>query len=129
MTDAAHADVDAYLAALPDAQRIALEALRAQIKAAAPDATETISYQIPTFKDRGRMLVSYAAFKGHLSLFPATRKIQEELGDELAASITGKGTIRFTPEAPLSAPLVTRIVKLRLEENEAVRRERRERLR
>ena len=59
--------VEDYLAALPEEPRTALEKLRKTIKAAAPDATETISYQMPAFKDHGRFLVSYAAFKDHCS--------------------------------------------------------------
>ena len=57
-----------YLASLPEGSRSALERLRKTIKAAAPEATETISYQMPSFKDHGRFLVSYAAFKDHCSL-------------------------------------------------------------
>jgi len=64
------ASVEDYLAALPEEQRAALEKLRKTIRAAAPEATETISYQMPTFKDHGRVLVYYAAFKDHCSLFP-----------------------------------------------------------
>jgi uncharacterized protein YdhG (YjbR/CyaY superfamily) len=62
--------VEDYLAALPEAPRAALEKLRKTIKDAAPEATETISYQMPTFKEHGRFLVSYAAFKDHLQPFP-----------------------------------------------------------
>ena len=62
--------VDDYLAALPPDQRAALEHLRATIRAAAPDATEAISYGMPAFKQDGRGLVGYAAFKAHCSLFP-----------------------------------------------------------
>src|SRR5688500_20262122 len=76
--------VDDYLAALPEAPRAALEKLRETIKAAAPEATETISYQMPTFKDQGRFLVSYAAYKDHCSLFPASDAVREAVGDELS---------------------------------------------
>ena len=116
------ADIDEYLAALPEAQRVVLEKLRTQIKAAAPRATETISYQIPTFKDQGRMLVSIAAFKNHCSLYPATGTMTEKLGEELAPYLVPKATIRFTPEAPLPAALVKKIIAIRLAENEEHRR-------
>ena len=66
-------DVEDYLAGLPDDQGAALEKLRKTIRAAAPEATETISYQMPTFKLSGRVLVHYAAFKDHYSLFPRKR--------------------------------------------------------
>jgi uncharacterized protein YdhG (YjbR/CyaY superfamily) len=114
--------VDEYLAALPEEPRAALEKLRKTIKAAAPEATETISYQIPTFKDRGRMLVSYAAFKDHCSLFPAGEAVMEALGKELQPYFSGKGTLRFTADKPIPAALVKKIVKARLEENESLRR-------
>ena len=115
-------DVDDYLAALPDEQRRALEKLRRQIKAAAPHATETISYQMPAFKDQGRFLVSYAAFRDHCSMFPGTAGMREALGDEIEPFMSGKGTLRFTPERPIPAALVKKIVKTRLEENAASRR-------
>jgi uncharacterized protein YdhG (YjbR/CyaY superfamily) len=113
--------VDAYLAALPEPQRAALEKLRTTIRAAAPEATEAISYQMPAFKDRGRFLVSYAAFKDHCSLFPASDAVMEELGRELEPYFSGRGTLRFTPEKPIPARLVRRIVKARLAENDALR--------
>lgn len=111
--------VDEYLAALPEAPRAALEKLRQTIKAAAPQATETISYQMPTFKLDGRFLVSYAAFKNHCSFFPWTDAMVEEFGDELEPYLSGKGTLRFTADAPMPATLVKKIVKERVREHEA----------
>ena len=118
---AAPTGVDDYLAALPDAARAALEKLREVIKAAAPEATETISYQMPAFRVGGRFLVSYAAFKDHLSLFPASYAVMETLGDELEPYVSGKGTLRFTADKPIPAELVTKIVKARIEENRALK--------
>ncbi len=118
---AAPTSVEEYLAALPEASRAALEKLRKTIKAAAPEATETISYQMPAFKDRGRSLVYYAAFKDHYSLYPASKAVLEALGDELKPYFTGKGTIRFFPDEPLPAALVKKIVRVRIEENAARR--------
>jgi uncharacterized protein YdhG (YjbR/CyaY superfamily) len=115
-------DVDRYLRALPADQRGALQKLREEIRVAAPDATEAISHQMPAFKDQGRFLVSYAAFKDHCSLFPASNAVMEALGDELQPYIAGKGTLRFTPERPIPARLVKKVVKARLRENEAARR-------
>ena len=108
--------IDDYLAPLPKATRTALERLRRTIRAAAPGATETISYQMPAFKLDGRFLVSFAAFKDHCSLFPASRKVMETLGDELAAHFSGKGTLRFTVDEPISAALVRKIVEVRIQE-------------
>jgi uncharacterized protein YdhG (YjbR/CyaY superfamily) len=114
--------VDGYLAALPDRFRVALEDLRGTIRAVVPDATETISYQIPTFRYRGRALVSYAAFREHCSLFPMSIGIIDAHGDEVAPYRSGRGTLRFTPDAPLPADLVRRIVLARIEENAAKQR-------
>jgi uncharacterized protein YdhG (YjbR/CyaY superfamily) len=116
---AAPSSVEAYLAALPEEPRAALEALRTTIRAAAPDATETIAYEMPAFKEHGRFLVSYAAFKDHCSLFPASEAVREALGDELEPYFSGKGTIRFHADKPLPTALVTKIVKVRIEENAA----------
>jgi uncharacterized protein YdhG (YjbR/CyaY superfamily) len=119
---AAAATVEQYLAALPETSRAALEEMRAAIRAAAPDATEGISYGMPAFRDRGRVLVYYAAFKGHYSLFPASVAVIEALGVELRPHVASKGTLRFRYGEPLPIALVTRIVELRLAENAARRR-------
>ena len=110
--------VDDYLAALPAKQRKALESLRRAIKSAAPRATEGISYQMPTYKHQG-MLVSFAAFKNHLSLFGALSSLRPQFAKELEDFEQATGTIRFTPEKPLPSGLVKRIVKARVAENEA----------
>jgi len=114
--------VDDYLAALPDESRAVLAKLRRTIKAAAPGATETISYQMPAFRDRGRFLVFYAAFKDHCSLFPASRAVMESFREELKPYVSGKGTLCFTFDKPIPSTLVERIVKARIEEDEALRR-------
>ena len=119
---AAPTSVEDYLAALPEAPRVALEELRKTIKAAAPEATETISYQMPTFKEHGRVLVSYAAVKGHCSLFPASAKVLEAHGEQLKPYFSGKGTLRFTADKPIPAALAKKIVKTRIEENAELRR-------
>jgi uncharacterized protein YdhG (YjbR/CyaY superfamily) len=108
--------VDAYLAAVPEAQRAALQRLRATIRSAAPDAVETISYQMPAFRLGGKFLVSYAAFKGHCSLFPLSGGVLDQVGDEVAPYRAGKGTLRFTVEQPVPASLVTKIVRIRIRE-------------
>jgi len=117
---AAPSSVEDYLAALPEQQRSALEKLRRTIKAAAPDAIELISYQMPAFKLEGRFLVSFAAFKNHCSFFPASDAVMNALGKELKPYFSGKGTLRFLPAKPLPAALVKKIVKLRIQENAAL---------
>ena len=112
--------VDAYLAACPDWSRTFLEELRATIRSAAPGATETISYRMPAFRDAtGRMLVSYAAFADHCSLFPLNGTVLAALGPEAKRYLAGKGTMRFDRGEPLPVELVTRLVAVRLEENAA----------
>ena len=113
-------NIDDYLAAVPEEARVVLEALRRAIKAAAPDATEVISYQMPTFRYRGA-LVAFAAFKNHCSLFPMSTSVLITLKDELAPYDTArtKGTIRFPFGKPPPAALVKKIVKARMKENEA----------
>ena len=108
--------VDAYLAALPEEARATLEKIRKAIKAAAPKATEVISYQIPMYKQHG-MLVGFAAFKDHCSFFPGAKPVAT-YKDELKAYETSKGTIRFPIGKPLPTALVKRLVKARIAENE-----------
>jgi uncharacterized protein YdhG (YjbR/CyaY superfamily) len=114
--------VEDYLSQVPEDARAALEKLRKTIKAAAPDTTETISYQMPTFKYRGRALVGYAAFKNHCSLFPYSTKVMDSYKEELKSYETSKGTIRFSTDNPLPAALVKSLVKERIEEIETRKR-------
>ena len=116
-------EVEDYLARVPSIQRKALEQLRRAIKSVVPDAVEVISYQIPTFKLNGRMLVSYAAFNEHCSFFPGAGPTETHK-DELKLFATSKGTVRFTPEKPLSPALVKRLVRTRIKLNEAAPKKR-----
>jgi uncharacterized protein YdhG (YjbR/CyaY superfamily) len=110
--------VNAYLAALNPEKRAALQQLRRTILAAAPKAEECISYQIPAFRLDGRMLVWFAAASSHCSFFPGARPIAVHKQD-LKAYKTSKGTVRFTPDKPLPAALVRKLVKTRIAENRA----------
>jgi uncharacterized protein YdhG (YjbR/CyaY superfamily) len=118
---AARTTVDDYLAALPEKPRAALQKLRQTIKAVTPEATETISYQIPTFKLHGRPLVAYAAFQNHCSLFPMSMSVIEAYEQELKPYRASKGTLHFQPDKPLPTSLVKKLVKARIEENAARR--------
>jgi uncharacterized protein YdhG (YjbR/CyaY superfamily) len=112
--------VDEYLAALPDDRRGPMESLRRAIRAAAPDADETIAYNMPAFRTRGgRFLVSYDAYKSHYSLFPFTDEMVAAFGEELAPYLAGKGTIRFPADRPIPEALVTRLVAIRVAELKA----------
>ena len=106
------ADVDAYLAALPDARRAALEEIRAAIRSVAPEAEEVITYKMPGFRLDGRFFVSYDAFTAHYSLFPASEAVVA-LGAEVAPDLHGKGTLRFPADRPIPAGLIRRIVGAR----------------
>ena len=110
------ATVADYLQALPEAERTTLENLRQLIKAAAPQAEEMISYQIPTFKYLGP-LVYYAAYKNHCSLFVASNQISALFREELKNFKTAGATIQFTTGQPLPATLVQKIVQARVQEN------------
>jgi uncharacterized protein YdhG (YjbR/CyaY superfamily) len=112
-------NVDEYLAEAPEDARAALERLREQIQAAAPEAEEAISYGIPLYRQQGH-LVGFGAFKHHCALFVTDSSVLEEFSEELAPYDTAqtKTTIRFSAEAPLPAALVKRIVRYRVRENE-----------
>lgn len=109
-------DINEYITGFPQSVRVILEALRATIKKAAPEAEETISYAIPAFKLKGRMLVYFAAFKNHVSLYPAPRT-NEVFKEELSHYKGGKGTVQFPLSEPIPLPLVAKIVKFRAKEN------------
>jgi uncharacterized protein YdhG (YjbR/CyaY superfamily) len=110
-------NVDDYLAALPADRRATLEDLRQAIRAAAPDAAESIAYDMPAFRSHGgQFLVSYAAYKRHNSLFPASAAVVAALGEEVAPYLAGKGTLHFPVGSPVPTALVTKIVKVRLAE-------------
>jgi uncharacterized protein YdhG (YjbR/CyaY superfamily) len=111
--------VEEYLSQVPEEARAALEKLRQTIKAAAPNTTEVISYQMPTFKYQGRALVGFAAFKNHCSLFPYSTKVFDTYDEELSPFRTSKGTIRFSIDKPLPAALVKKLVKARIKEIES----------
>lgn len=107
--------VDAYLQSMPAPFRAALQHLRDTIRRAAPVAEEIITYAMPGFRQDG-VLVSYSAFKEHLSFFPMSAALMDELGPEIAQFRTSKGTPHFTPANPLPDALVEKIVAARLAE-------------
>jgi len=113
--------VDEYLAGVPEPARSTLYKVRAAIRSAVPpEASETISYRIPAFKYNG-VLVWFAAFSDHCSLFP-TAAIVEAFKNELKGFSTSKGTIHFPTDKPLPTALVQRMVKARVAQNESKKR-------
>ena len=114
------ASVTDYLKAVPPPQRALLKKVRQTIKAAAPKAIEVISYGIPGYKYHG-VLVYFAAFKDHCSLFAVGTALMKEHKKALAPFKQSKGTIQFTVEKPLPLTLVRKLVKARVAQNEARR--------
>lgn len=110
--------IDEYLANLQADQRAALEDLREVIRAAAPEATEAITYQIPTFRHEGN-LVAFSAARSHCTFPVMSGSLLGRHADELKGYTMGKGSIQFTPGEPLPSSLVTMLVKGRIAENEA----------
>jgi len=105
-----------YIAAQPPEARPVLRRVRATIRKALPNATEGISYRIPVYKLEGRMVLYFAGFKRHYSIYPATAGVKAALRSELAGFLHSKGTIRFSFEAPVPIRLIARIAKLRAAE-------------
>ena len=114
-------NVDEYLAGVPEPARNTLKKIRAAIRSAVPaEATEAISYGIPTFKYKGP-LVWFAAFSNHCSLFP-TASVIEAFKNELKGFSTSKGTIHFPTDKPLPTALVKKLVRARVAQNESKKR-------
>jgi uncharacterized protein YdhG (YjbR/CyaY superfamily) len=112
--------VDEYLASVPEPARGTLKKMRAMIQSAVPaGVTETISYRIPAIRYKG-MLVWFAAFSDHCSLFPTASVIQA-FKDELKGFQTSKGTIQFPVDKPLPAALVKKLVKARVAQVETTK--------
>ncbi len=107
--------IDEYIASFPTDVQVILEKIRETIREAAPDAQETISYQIPTFKLRGN-LVYFAAFKSHIGFYPIPTGM-EKFKKELSLYKQGKGSVQFPLAKPIPYGLIRRIVKFRVEEN------------
>jgi uncharacterized protein YdhG (YjbR/CyaY superfamily) len=108
-------NVDKYIEQFPPEIRELLDQMRKVIRKAAPNAEETISYAIPSYKLNG-MLVHFAAFSKHIGFYPGAGGIAE-FADELAGYKTSKGTVQFPFDRPLPLDLVKRIVKFRIKQN------------
>jgi uncharacterized protein YdhG (YjbR/CyaY superfamily) len=109
--------IDEYLARVEPEQRAALEVLRRIIRKAAPKAEEVITYGIPAFRHHG-FLIGFSASAKHCALHPMNGHTVADFAADLTGYSTSKGTIRFTPDKPLPATLVRKIVRARVAENE-----------
>lgn len=102
-----------YIAAQPAAARAALKRVRSAIRKAMPKAEEVISYGIPAYNLNGRVVIFFAGWKRHYSIYPATDGLAEAFKDELASYEISKGTIRFPLSEPVPVRLIERIAKFR----------------
>lgn len=107
--------IDEYINTFPEDVRTILNELRQTIKEAAPEAEETINYQMPTFSLHGN-LVHFGAFKDHIGFYPTPTGI-EAFKKELAPYKGAKGSVQFPIDQPLPLPLLRRIVEYRVKEN------------
>src|SRR3954463_13841778 len=115
MSSKSIAPVRSYIESLPAGARRQINKMRAAIRSVAPKAVEVMAYGIPAFKLDGRVLVYYAAWKHHTSLYPITPRITRAHAAAVKGYETGKGTIRFPLDKPLPVALVKRLVKTRME--------------
>jgi len=116
MEKARASTIDEYIAMQPAAAQIVLGRVRGAIAKAVPDAEECISYQIPAFKLHGRVLLYFAGWKEHYSVYPASDAMVAAFDGELDAYRVSKGTLRFPLSDPVPTKLIGRIAKFRAEE-------------
>jgi uncharacterized protein YdhG (YjbR/CyaY superfamily) len=109
--------IDEYINSLPETVKPIVQTLRETIKEEAPEAIETISYNMPTFNLNGSYLVYFAAWKNHIALYPTSPALEAAL-PELPGYVTGKGTIQFPLSQPLPLPLIRKIVAFRVKETQ-----------
>lgn len=107
-------EVDAYLDALEEPKRSTLRELRRTIARIIPDAEECISYSMPAFRLRGKVIAGFAAFNDHLSYFPHSGSVLAELADDVAPFATSKGALQFPVDTPLPPELVEKLVAIRV---------------
>ena len=115
MEQTAPKNIDDYIAGFPDDVQVILQKIRMTIKKAAPNAEETIKYQMPTFTLQGN-LVHFGAFKKHIGFYPVPTGI-EAFKDELSVYEGGKGSVKFPLDKPMPYDLISKIVQFRVQEN------------
>jgi uncharacterized protein YdhG (YjbR/CyaY superfamily) len=108
------AEVDSYLDDVEEPKRSTLQQLRQMILEVVPEAEEGISYGVPAFRLRGKVIAGFAAFKNHLSYLPHSGSVFPALQDEVAPYKTSTGALQFPIDSPLPKPLVERLVSVRM---------------
>lgn len=116
MTETDLNNVDEYIAAQPEVAQAALATVRSAIRKALPKAEEIISYKMPAYQLHGAVVLYFAGWKKHYSLYPAGERLVRAFKDELGAYQVGKGTVRFPLSEPVPANLIGRIAKFRARE-------------
>ena len=109
-------EIDDYLANVDEPGRSTLSRLRQTILSVVPDAEECISYRVPAFRVRGKVIAGFAAFKNHLSYLPFSGRTLGALADELAGYPQTKSSLHFPLDTPLPADLVEKLIQARLKE-------------
>ena len=107
-------EVDEYLANLEEPKRTTLQAVRQTIRGIIPEADEGISYGMPAYRLRGKVVAGFAAFKNHLSYLPHSGSVFPEIPEDLAGYVTSKGALQFPVERPLPKALVKKLIAIRL---------------
>lgn len=115
---AKHSSIDEYIASFPDDVQKILQEIRAVISDAAPEAVETISYDMPTFNLNGTYLIYFAGWKKHVALYPVSEKISRALSSELSGYKGTKGSVHFPLNKPMPVDLIRKITKLRIAEHQ-----------
>ncbi len=108
------AEIDAYLAALDEPKRSTLDQLRRTILEVIPEAEQGISYGVPAFRVRGKVVAGFAAFKNHLSYLPHSGSVFPALREDLASYRASSGALRFAVDTPLPRPVVEKLIKVRV---------------
>ena len=109
-------NIDEYISSFPETTRLILEDIRETVKAAAPEASESISYGMPAYQLNGRPLAYFAGYKSHIGFY-ATPTGHAAFSEELSRYKQGKGSVQFPIDEPMPLDLISRIVKFRLKEN------------
>src|SRR5690349_13714054 len=109
-------EIDQYLDGLEEPKRVTLAQLRQTILAILPEAEQVISYNLPAFKVRGKVIAGFAAFKNHLSYLPHSGSVFPQLKDELQGYSFSTGALRFGIDQPLPASLVDKLIAVRLQQ-------------